>query len=94
MDESNVVCMQCGDDMSDTPFCNKCGGAMAIEEQPPDVGRSASSELLCAKTKAKQFIDENVWDGEDRIGAFGDSARFTPNELQELVFELLDFIST
>jgi len=39
--------------------------------------------------QAKRFIDANVWDGEDRSGAKGDSAVFTPDELQELVDDLV-----
>ena len=37
------------------------------------------------KQKAKKFIDANVWDGEDRVGAKNDRATFTPDDLQELV---------
>lgn len=45
---------------------------------------------LLAATKA--FIDANVWDGEDRSGATGDSASFSPDELQELIADLMDAI--
>ena len=39
--------------------------------------------------KAKKFIDASVWDGEDRTGAVGDSASFSPDELQLLVNDLI-----
>jgi len=44
--------------------------------------------------RAKKFIDANVWDGEDRIGAKKkDWVTFTPDDLQELIFELIDEIN-
>ena len=46
------------------------------------------------KQKAKKFIDANVWDGEDRIGAKNDRATFTPDDLQELIFQLIDSLDT
>lgn len=42
------------------------------------------------KEAAKQFIDDNVWDGEDRSGCHGDCVHFTPDDLQELIDELID----
>ncbi len=39
---------------------------------------------------AKDFIDANVWDGEDRSGANWDVASFTPDDLQELVDDLIE----
>lgn len=42
------------------------------------------------KEHAKLFIDANVWDGEDRVGAVNDCASFNPDELQELIFEFID----
>ena len=44
------------------------------------------------KIRAKRFIDQNVHDGEDRSGCKGDWAKFTPDELQELVDDLIDFL--
>lgn len=39
---------------------------------------------------AKKWIDQNCHDGEDRSGsAIGDSIIFNPDELQELINELL-----
>ena len=35
--------------------------------------------------KIKDWLDANVWDGDDRSGATHDYANFTPDELQELV---------
>ena len=44
------------------------------------------------KLKAKSYIDANIWDGEDRSGAKNDSATFTPDDLQDLIDDLLDYI--
>ena len=44
------------------------------------------------KLKAKSYIDANIWDGEDRSGAKNDSAAFTPDDLQDLIDDLLDYI--
>ena len=41
--------------------------------------------------EAKRFIDDNVWDGEDRIGC-ASWAKFTPDDLQELVNDLLEYL--
>jgi len=35
-------------------------------------------------TYTKEWVDANVWDGEDRSGSKNDWAKFTPNELQKL----------
>ncbi len=40
----------------------------------------------------KDWIDQNVWDGEDRSGCDSDWARFTPDDLQELIDDMLDAI--
>lgn len=61
--------------------------------QTDEVSQSNSSNLLNAKGRAKLFIDANVWDGEDRAGCDGDSARFTPDELQELIDDMLEHLS-
>ena len=42
--------------------------------------------------RAKQFIDANVWDGEDRAGCKGDFASFNPDMLQELINDLVEFL--
>ena len=42
--------------------------------------------------RAKQFIDANVWDGEDRAGCKGDFSSFDPDDLQELVDDLVEFL--
>ena len=42
------------------------------------------------KAELKLWIDANVWDGQDRAGCKGDFAKFTPDELQELVDDLFD----
>ena len=44
------------------------------------------------EAKAKHYVDQNVWDGEDRSGAKGDRASFTPDELQELINEVLEYV--
>jgi hypothetical protein len=53
-----------------------------------------ADEIDSQKQKAKKFIDANVWDGEDRIGAKNDRATFTPDDLQELIFQLIDDLNT
>jgi len=45
------------------------------------------------KRLAKLYIDANIWDGEDRIGAKFDKAVFHPDDLQEFVFDLLDSLA-
>jgi len=42
------------------------------------------------KAESKQFIDANVWDGDDRSGAASDSVLFTPDDLQELINDLIE----
>ena len=42
--------------------------------------------------EAKKWLDANVWDGEDRSGT-GDRAIFSPDDLQELVDELLEHLN-
>ena len=44
------------------------------------------------KKEAKLFIDANVWDGEDRSGAKSDKATFDPDDLQELIDDLIDHL--
>ena len=45
------------------------------------------------KAEAKDFINANVWDGEDRSGAKNDRIVFDPDELIELIDELIDSLS-
>ena len=42
------------------------------------------------KQKARYWLNCNVWDGEDRSGAIGDYASFTPDELCELFCDFID----
>ena len=42
------------------------------------------------KKVAKEFIRHNVWDGEDRFEGVTDWANFNPDELQELINDLVD----
>jgi len=51
------------------------------------------SSIELQKKKAKLFIDANIWDGEDRVTALNDSLVFTPADLQEFIFELIEFIN-
>ena len=44
------------------------------------------------KAQAKQYVDQNVWDGEDRSGCDNDSATLTPDELQDLVDDVIDML--
>ena len=41
---------------------------------------------------AKQWIDANVHDGEDRQGCKNDYAKFTPDELQELIDDVIEYL--
>lgn len=47
---------------------------------------------VCRRLEAKEFIDANIWDGEDRSGCNNDVTHFTPDELQELIDELLEHL--
>ena len=49
-------------------------------------------DLVDLKKRAKVFIDENVWDGEDRSGATLDMAHHNPDELQELIDTLVEHL--
>ena len=42
--------------------------------------------------RAKSYLDANVWDGEDRSGCKNDFATFNPDELQELVEEVIEHL--
>ena len=52
------------------------------------------SELVKRKQKqSKQWIDANVWDGEDCTGR-DHSAIFAPDDLQELIDDLVEDLFT
>jgi hypothetical protein len=72
-------------------LCGDCCNLMAKTnggaEVPCNVG------LVAMQAEAKQFIDANVWDGEDRSGATNDRATFNPDELQELIDDMLEHMS-
>ena len=53
-----------------------------------------ADEIDSQKQKAKDFIDANIWGGEDRIGAKDDWVTFTPDDLQEFIFQLIDDLNT
>lgn len=57
------------------------------------IGESMTIVLDAAqvKVKAKNFIDANVHDGDDRAGT-NDSTTFSPDEVHELVDDLLDYL--
>lgn len=61
----------------------------------PDGGATVlcSDGLVAMQAEAKLFIDANVWDGEDRSGATNDRATFNPDELQELIDDMLEHMS-
>ena len=42
--------------------------------------------------QAKSWLDANVWDGENRTGCFNDWTKHSPDELQELVEDLLEHL--
>ena len=50
------------------------------------------AKLKRLKAEAKKFIDANVWDGEDRSGAKNDRAIFDPDDLQELIDDLVEHL--
>ncbi len=58
------------------------------------IGKSMniSSNVALIKSSAKHFIDANVHDGEDRSGCKDDIANFSPDELQELIDDLIDYL--
>lgn len=52
-----------------------------------------SGVLVAMQAEARLFINANVWDGEDRSGATNDRATFNPDELQELIDDMLEHMS-
>ena len=54
---------------------------------------SFNPSLKEIQAEAKSFIDQNIWDGDDRAGCLTDYATFNPDELQELVNDLLEHLS-
>lgn len=44
-----------------------------------------------AKKKAKIYIDQNIHDGDDRSGCKDDWSKFNPDELQELVDDVVEY---
>ena len=44
------------------------------------------------KELIKEWLDANVWDGDDRSGCTGDSAVHNPDDLQELVEDCFDSV--
>jgi hypothetical protein len=42
--------------------------------------------------KIAEYINANVWDGEDRSGCTNDSASFDPDELQELIVDTCGYL--
>lgn len=89
-----VKCARCRKDYQHhTSMCYDC---FLKEKQNHETSEAVVplNDLLSVKGRAKLYIDANVWDGEDRTGATGDSARFTPDELQELIDEMLEHLST
>ena len=47
------------------------------------------NKLEIAKKFCKSWLNDNVHDGEDRSGCKGDKAIFNPDELQELIDDML-----
>ena len=50
-------------------------------------------DLKEIQAQAKLFIDANVWDGDDRSGAKADRCIHSPDDLQELIDDMLDHLS-
>ena len=78
-----------------TPFKseNKEHADIEAERWTKFLAKSLNNGLAARKAEAKLFIDANVWDGEDRSGAAGDGASFTPDGLQELVDDLVEHLT-
>lgn len=53
---------------------------------------SGKINMKFRKKLAKSYVDQNIHDGEDRSGCDSDCMQFTPDELQELIDEVLEFI--
>lgn len=51
-----------------------------------------NSLFVVVKKRVKHWIDVNVWDGEDRSGCKDDWVNFEPDELQEWVDDLLEYL--
>lgn len=92
------ICKKCA-----RGYCHKSGHPLAttrcnyyVAEATESLTPSGQAEfdLLSAKSRAKLYVDANVWDGEDRSGCLEDQARFTPDELQEFIGEVLEHLST
>ena len=49
-------------------------------------------EIEKVKIKSKEWIDANVWDGEDRSGCEDDACIHTPDDLQGLIDSMLEGI--
>ena len=74
--------------------CKKCNGdGYSYEDGRQTPTRCECQNSHCISSTgsdvAREWINANVWDGEDRRGAVNDRATFTPDELQELVDDLL-----
>ena len=52
------------------------------------------NEMLSAEQHLKiaEYVNANVWDGEDRSGCKNDCASFDPDELQELIVDTCNYI--
>ncbi len=76
-------------------ICNNCKCHIGYEDYNHDAGwcnDCFSIKVQPLKLKAKKFIDANVWDGEDRSSATNDRASFNPDELQELIDDLIEYL--
>ena len=45
-----------------------------------------------AKQYAREYVNQNVHDGEDRSQCHNDRVVFSPDDLQELIDDLIDYL--
>ena len=50
----------------------------------------SNSVIERRQKQAKKWIDDNVWDGDDRSGCLEDVTAFSPDDLQELIDDLIE----
>ena len=65
---------------------------MKLSKERSRVAKLAECQPNLLKSMAMDWINNNVHDGQDRIGCKNDWVKHTPDELQELIDEMLDDI--
>lgn len=55
--------------------------------------RASQSEWVSVRLdNSKSWLDQNVHDGEDRVGAKNDVVTFSPDDLQELFDDFVEYV--